>query len=145
MCLEASLPRRKQQCRGRSKHEAEFQPLHLMDEGGFDGGDSPDASPSGAATSCSCLTMIVVKNPSCTTAGLKYFPFFKKNANKPASVPAEVGREGGKNRTKSGFSCPCIKGSVEKKQEGKVEYLFKRQRRRWWCAGRPCSLQSGSG
>lgn len=122
MCLEALLPG------GRSKHEAEFQPLHLMDEGGFDGEDSPDASPSGAATSCSCLTMIVVKNPSCTTVGLKYFPFFKKNANKPASVPAEVGGRGKKYRTKSGFSCLCIKGSMEKKRRGKWNIYLKGRR-----------------
>lgn len=67
--------------------------------------------------------MIVVKNPSCTTAGLKYFPFFKKKANKPASVPAEVG--GGKNRTKNGFSCLCIKGSMEKKRREKWHIYLK--------------------
>lgn len=64
--------------------------------------------------------MIVVKNPSCTTAGLKYFPFFKKNVNKPASVPAEVG-VGGKKQNKK-----WIFLSVHKGQRGK-----KKRREKW--------------
>lgn len=66
--------------------------------------------------------MIVVKNPSCTTAGLKYFPFFKKNANKPASVPAEVGAGGKKQNKKWIFL------SVHKGQRGKKK---KKRREKW--------------
>lgn len=74
--------------------------------------------------------MIVVKNAAYTieggTAGLKYFPFFQKKADEPASVPAErLGGEGGEGRKKkkikkkSGFSCLCIKGGMEKEEEKK--------------------------
>lgn len=83
--------------------------------------------------------MIVVKNAWYTieggTAGLKYFSFFKR---KLTSLP--LFQQKGK---KSGFSCLCIKGSVEKEEE-KMEYLFKRQRT-CFSAGRPCCLLSGSG
>lgn len=32
-----------------------FSPVHLIDKGGFDGRDSPDASLNVALRSCSCL------------------------------------------------------------------------------------------
>jgi len=89
--------------------------------------------------------VIVVKNAiEGGTAGLKHFSFFQKKASKPASVPAERRGEKQKEKKKrSGFSCVCIKGGVEK-EEGKREYLLERQRR-WLSAGRPCRLPSGGG
>lgn len=73
--------------------------------------------------------MIVVKNALYTIeggpAGLKYFSFFKKKANK---LP--LFQQKGEKKTKkkkSGFSCLCIKGSMEKEEE-EMGYLLKRQR-----------------
>lgn len=41
--------------RRNSKQEPEFQPVYLINKGGFDGRDSPDASLNVAVRSCSCL------------------------------------------------------------------------------------------
>lgn len=55
VCCEASLRRGNWRLGRTSKQEPEFQSVHLIDKGGFDGRDSPDASLSVAVRSCSCL------------------------------------------------------------------------------------------
>lgn len=91
-----------------------------MDEGGFDGGDSPDASPSGAATSCSCLTMIVVKKPRpVPLRDSNIFLSSKRTLTRPASVPAEVGKAGGGKKKKTKQNKKWIFLSVHKGQRGK--------------------------